>query len=199
MEKKGPYYKYHFTPKDDAYILENYLTVSNKEMAESLNVGLTSLRNHMYFVLKIRRFAKWDVWTEQQNQYVVDNFRKTSDAEMSAYLTENLPREDGRPVCRKMVQKKRKLLCLHRTPEEITALYQTEFLQKKMRTIEKNSASRNQHDNWIATILAGRKNTPLRKELMANPEKYKDLFEIKRLQIQLTKNINHDNSSNSNL
>lgn len=201
MKKAGPYHKYFFTADDDEYIRKNYQTLTNKEMADSLGVGLTSLRNRMYGELKIRRYVKWEVWTQQQEEYVINNFKVASDAEMAAEINLNMSRSDGRIVTRDMIQKKRDLLGLKRTTEEVTALYKTPFLQAKMYTIDKNSASINQHDNWIATVIAGRNNPDLRKELMENPEKYKELIDIKRLQLKLSKSLKqsqNEHSSNSN-
>lgn len=188
MKKAGPYHKYFFSEADDKYILDNYLSVTNEEMAKHLAVGLTSLRNHMYQVLKIKRCVKLASWSKEQVNYLFENFRSKSDAEISQYLNDNIPRADGRLINRGMVRKKRELLNLIRTDQEVTALYQTDFLQKKMRTIEQNSASRNQHRNWIAVSIT-RGQPELRKQIMENPDKYKDLIDLRRLQIQLNREL----------
>lgn len=106
----NPTNKIVFTPEQHQYLRENYLNLSNKELADALGLKLTRLRNELR-VLGLKRM-KLQFWTDEQISFLKENFRRIGETEMVEIFTKKYPKEKGWNTSQ--LQKKMKQLGLIR-------------------------------------------------------------------------------------
>lgn len=99
-----------FTPAMRGFLRENYLSMTNRQLADALGLKLTRVRNELYSMgLKRMELRKW---TEAEVEFLTANYRTMGDKEIGRLL--------GRT--NKMVCKKRGYLKLKRTAAEVLAV-----------------------------------------------------------------------------
>ena len=164
-----------------SYLRHNFFTQTNRQLADSLNVGLTVLRNKTHELGLVRNIV--DPWNAEQSAYLVANYRSMGDVEISEQLQQLWPGK--RLWTKKRVNKKRQLLGLHRTKEQIEAIIAKHVAPGgRSFTILQNSSSLNLCDSYVAGLIAWR-DKDLQKELL----KYPDILEVKRQEIKLSRAI----------
>lgn len=113
--KRGKYGKIIFEDKDCQFLIDNYLSMTNKELASALGVKITSCRTKLY-QLGLKRMEV-EYWTKDQIQFLKDNYKEMGDVEIAALFNEVCPK--NKPWSNKHIEKKRRYLKLKRTKAEI--------------------------------------------------------------------------------
>lgn len=113
--KRGKYGKIIFEEKDCQFLIHNYLSMTNKELAKALGVKITSCRTKLY-QLGLKRM-QLEYWTKDQIQFLKDNYQEMGDVEIAALFNQICPK--NKPWSNKHIEKKRRYLKLKRTKAEI--------------------------------------------------------------------------------
>ncbi len=163
------------------FIRNNYLKMTNKQLADALGYRLTivRLKKSELGLSRIRT----EHWSPEMTQFLINNYRTLGDVEIMNYFKEHHP--NGITWRRAKIRKKRGYLNLHRTPEEVAEIVSRNVSQGgPSYTIDRNSSSKNMHDNWVAGLIAWR-NPELRKEVLKHPS----IINLKREQLKLSRAI----------
>jgi predicted regulator of amino acid metabolism with ACT domain len=164
------------------YLKDNFLTMTNKELASALGLRVTITRTKAY-ELGMKKAEAAIGWNVEQTKYLTDNYHAMGDVELAANLQKKWPRRKA--WTKKHVNKKRYLLNLHRTLEQVQKIMSVNGqLGGNSYTIIRNSASATMADGYVANLLAWR-NKELRQEIL----KYPELIELKRKELLLSKAI----------
>ena len=94
--------------------------MGNKELCRYLGFKITLLRMKCY-ELGLKRM-ELEYWTEEQTQFLIDNYRSIGDKELAKIFQENWPKNKTWTI--KHIEKKRLYLKLKRTEEELKAIQQ---------------------------------------------------------------------------
>lgn len=183
-----------FSESDILFIKCHIDRLNNRQIADHLGKTLTVVRNKIYD-LGLQRNARPAEWSAEQTDFLIQNYRIVGDVELGELMNVAFP-DSVRKFGRKTIQKKRKLLGLHRSKSEVEAIISDENHKARCNTILQNSASLHFKDGWVATTLATKKHPDRIKTFL----KYPELIEFKRSQLKLNRAIKqqkHDNSSNS--
>lgn len=163
-----------WTEEMNTFLRENYLSLSNKQLAKKLNLNVTVCRNQLRF-LNLRRDAKeWYFWTTEEVNFLLENYKIMGDVEISEKLNEIFQRVEVK-AHRKTISKKRFLLKLHRTQEEIEAIVKRNKKQKRFDLSQAHSSIKDLSDNYILGFLC--KN---QKDLKPKIEQNKELIQLQR-------------------
>ncbi|HRS66302.1 MAG TPA: HNH endonuclease signature motif containing protein [Spirochaetia bacterium] len=100
------------------FLIDNYRTLSNKQLADGLGLKLTSVRMKLYEMGYKR--IDMEYWTPEQEQFLKDNFEQIGDVEMSELFEKKWPKI--KKWTKTHIGKKRKYLDLFRTTEQIKAI-----------------------------------------------------------------------------
>lgn len=103
-----------WTNEMDAYLIQNYTNSTNKELANSLGLGLTSVRTRLYS-LGYKRVQP-EYFTTEQVEFLKLNYQSIGDTELAEYYNEFFPK--NKPWSKRHIEKKRRYLKLKRTDEE---------------------------------------------------------------------------------
>lgn len=171
-----------WTDEMNDFLRENFLNLSNKQLAKGLNLNLTVCRNQLRF-LNLRRHAKESYfWTNEEVNFLLQNYQIMGDVELAEKMNENFQRVDIK-AHRKTISKKRLLLKLNRTKEEIEAILKRNYEQKRYdisKAIAKSHKAISElNDNYIVGILCRN-----RKDLKPEISKNRGLIELQRTIIQ---------------
>ncbi len=112
---KGKYGKILLSEEDYKFIKDNWPQMSNQELADSLGLKRTRLRNELY-ELGLKRMTQ-EYWTKEQVDFLKSNYKDLGDVEIAKFLEANWPKE--KPWTKSHISKKRGYLKLNRTPEEV--------------------------------------------------------------------------------
>jgi hypothetical protein len=168
------------------YLQQNFFIQTNRQLADHLQVGLTVMRNKAA-ELGLRRIEV-DPWTPQQQVFLEEHYKCMGDVEIAENLQKLYPRKTL--WTKKHVCKKRRLLNLNRSAEEIKLIIMNHMQPGgRCHTILRNSSSKNLSDSFIAQLIAWR-DKDLQKEVL----KYPGLIELKRNEVLLNraiKEVNH--------
>lgn len=96
------------------FIKSNYHRMSNKQLSDSLDVKLTSVRMKCYELGLYK--MKLEYWTDEQVEFLIDNYKTKGDTELSEIFNSKWKKEKG--WTKKHIEKKRRYLNLKRTYEE---------------------------------------------------------------------------------
>lgn len=163
------------------FLKEHFFQLTNKQLADALQLRLTVTRNKCR-ELGLKRM-ELEYWSKDQVQFLKDNYKTMGDVEIMEVFMQRWPKTKGWK--RGAIRKKRKQMNLERTPAEIDAITARHIAKGgRSYTIEKNSSSRNMHASWVAGLIAWR-DPQLKKEVLKHPE----LIELKRQQILLQRTI----------
>lgn len=110
------YIKYKSSPiqlteEGEKFISDNWSIMSNSELASHLGISLDSMR----VILHGKRMLRMELeyWTEEQVEYLKDNYDKIGDKELAEIFNERFPKKKTWTI--KHIEKKRKYLQLKRT------------------------------------------------------------------------------------
>lgn len=174
--------KVEFTSLMMAIIEENWKTMPAEKLARALGIHKTVLRMKLYEMGYKK--MEMEYWTEEQTQFLMDNYKAIGDVELAEIFNKKWPKK--KDWTNKHIDKKRNYLGLARTKEEIKAIWQRHVAAGKFATIANYSASVNLTDNWVAFTLAGKNRyKELKDELLKRP----DLLELHRQTILLKREL----------
>lgn len=164
-----------------SYLQENFTRQTNRELAAALQVKITVLRNKTRELgLKVFELQPW---TAEQVAFLIAHYQVAGDVDLAEMLQQRWPRDKA--WTKKNVNKKRQLMGLHRTPEQISAIVSKHVKPGgRSYSIDRNSSSINLQDRYVASLIAWR-DRMLKTEILKRPE----LIELKRKEIQLARAI----------
>lgn len=164
------------------FLKDNFFTMTNPQLAQSLNLRLTVTRNKCK-ELGLRRI-EMEYWTVEQVQFLKDNYTNKGDVEIAEIFEQRWPK--NKKWIKQHICKKRKYLKLKRTKEQVFAIASKNSLPGgNSYTVLRNSSSLNMHPVWISQQIAWR-NPELQKEI----RKYPSIIELKKQSIILKRAIN---------
>lgn len=164
------------------FLKDNFFKLTNAKLAKQLGLRLTVTRNKAY-ELGLKKVELDFPWTKEQIQFLIDNYKSMGDVELAENIQKLWPRK--RLWTKKHVNKKRYLLHLHRSPDEIQKIIAAHVVPGgRSYTIRQNSSTVNMQPGYIASLIAWR-NKALQKEVL----KYPELIKLKREQLLLNKAI----------
>lgn len=171
-----------WTDEMRTFLIDNFFTMNNSELAAALGLRLTVTRNKAR-ELGLRRSEKPDPWTEGETAFLLENYGVMADIEIAEHFKIAFP---GKRIWRKKhISKKRILLNLHRTPAQLLAIVNRFHLPGgRCDNIAGNSCSVNLTDGYVVTLIAWR-DKGLQQEILKHPE----LIELKRQEIRLSRAI----------
>jgi hypothetical protein len=102
------------------YILANWNTMSNKQMADHLGVCVQYVRNVCYKHGLYR--MRLEYWTSEQIEFLSQQYRLCGDKELAEMFQQKWPKKKSWTL--KHIEKKRKYLGLKRTPGELYEIKQ---------------------------------------------------------------------------
>jgi hypothetical protein len=111
MPTIGAKKKVIFSDDDNKFIKENFMTMTNPDIAKTLGVTLTVLRSHAY-KMGLKKI-EMEYWTKDQVDYLQNNYKKKGDTEIAQIFNEKYPK--NKPWTKKHIEKKRRYLNLKRT------------------------------------------------------------------------------------
>lgn len=126
---KEPANKIKWAKQEVVFLRENYLKMTNAQLAKTLQKPLSGLRHKMKRMGLVRFKIKFR-WTEPQTKFLEGAYRKYGDVEISEMLNKRWPRK-ARPWTKKHVSKKRFLMGYVRTQEELEAIKKRNIEQKR--------------------------------------------------------------------
>lgn len=177
-----PVNKTKWTNAMEEFLKENYLTMTNAQLAKSLGLSLTVTRNKLA-ELNICRI-EMEYWNDAQIQYLKENFTTTGDVELAEYFQKTWPK--NKKWTKKHIAKKRRYLKLKRTRAQVKKIIRAHTSKGgRSRTIERNSASTLLTPLYVASKIAWR-NKELQAEIIKN---HPELIELKIQQIKLQREI----------
>lgn len=100
------------------YLENNFYSSTNKQLSVALNIKLTALRTKCY-EMGLKRMDL-EYWTDEQQQYLVDNYKKCGDKELAEIFNKKWKKKKGWSL--KHIEKKRKYLKLKRTAAELRSI-----------------------------------------------------------------------------
>lgn len=119
MPTKNSRGKIILSPEDKKFLQENYLKMTNKELANALGLNLTKTRGFLY-EMDLKRM-ELEYWTEEQIKYLLDNYKEIGDVELAEIFNSKWKKNKG--WSKKHIEKKRKYLKLNRTQDERHQIY----------------------------------------------------------------------------
>lgn len=119
MITRGKHNKILFTEKGIQFLKDNYLKKTNQELANALGLKLTIVRMQLY-ALDLKRI-EMEYWTEEQTNFLIENYKTIGDVELSEIFEETWPK--NKRWTKNHIEKKRRYLELKRTKEEIQDIF----------------------------------------------------------------------------
>jgi HNH endonuclease len=98
-----------------AFLKKNWATMTNKELAVAMNLGLTSIRTKCYQLGMLRMEMAY--WTKEQVQYLLDHYKTIGDVELAEIFEKKWPKNKRWTL--KHIEKKRRYLSLKRTKNQL--------------------------------------------------------------------------------
>lgn len=119
------------------FLKENYESMTNRELAKTLNVSLTAARTKLY-ELGFRRFEP-EYWNDEQIRVLKEKYIIWGDVEIAEYFNKHFPKKKGWTL--KHIEKKRKYLKLNRSKEQLKNIHQ--------RNKQQGRFSINHYKRWL--------------------------------------------------
>ncbi len=124
MPTIGKYGKIIFLPEEIEFIAANYEQMTNKQLADHFGFKIQKVRPMLY-ELGFKRM-ELEYWTEEQIQFLKDNYQIKGDLELSVNFEEAWPKNKKWTL--KHIEKKRNYLKLHRTKDELIKIKERNVL-----------------------------------------------------------------------
>lgn len=164
------------------HLKQHFYKLTNKKLAEALQLKITVVRIKAA-ELGLKRI-EMEYWTDEQIQYLKDNYRQIGDVEIAANMQLFFPKK--KPWTKQHIAKKRKYLKLFRTRKQIESIRTRNSSEGgNAYTINNNSSSIHMHDSWVAQQIAWR-NRELAETIKT---KHPELIQAKRAELQLRRTI----------
>ena len=174
------------TTEGEKYIREHFATTTNRELAKALGISIERMRVFLHERKMFRMEVEY--WTEEQIQFLKDNYQTVGDKEMEILFILTWPKKKGWSF--KHIEKKRLQLGLKRTPEQIIAVKKYYYCPGgQCDVIGKYSASVHLKDGYVAQAIVGTKGNK-DKDMEAHILRYHpELIKLKRTQLLLNRQI----------
>ena len=142
--KKGftPLNKTIWTDKMIQLLKDNYGTMTNKELAEALGLGLTSTRTKLY-ELGLKRM-EMEYWSDEQARFLKSHYKKWGDTEIAEYFEQNFKKH--KKWTTKHIRKKRLYLNLHRKSNQVGKI-------KIRNVVVRGSGRRSNYKRWRSSPI----------------------------------------------
>ena len=114
---KKTWNKIDWTDKRLKFLKENYNTMTNQQIADSLGLKITAVRHKCYELGLYKMTLEY--WTDEQVDFLLKNYKEKGDTELSEIFNEKWHKDKG--WTKKHIEKQRRYLKLKRTPEEIAS------------------------------------------------------------------------------
>ena len=111
--------KIDWTDERSKFLKENFNTMSNKQIADSLGLKITAVRHKCYELGLYKMTLEY--WTDEQVDFLLKNYKEKGDTELAEIFNEKWHKDKG--WTKKHIEKKRRYLKLKRTPEEIAKIH----------------------------------------------------------------------------
>jgi len=148
MPKIGKNSKIIFTPSERQFMIDNFNSMTNKQIADAIGVKLTRLRNEL-FSLGLKRI-ELVYWTEEQVSFLINNYKTIGDVELAEIFESTWPK--NKTWTKKHIEKKRRYLSLKRTKEEIDSIFERNVLSGRFKECNRKMWE-HRGVNPIGTIL----------------------------------------------
>lgn len=109
-----------WTKEQEKYILRNWATSTNRELANDLGITLTLVRMKCY-EMGLKKI-ELEYWTEKQVEFLITFYKLIGDKEIASIFNRNWPK--NKTWTNKQIEKKRKYLKLVRTEKEKNKIHQ---------------------------------------------------------------------------
>ena len=107
----------------EQYIIDNFKSKTNKEIALALGLNLSYIRRKAYSLGLFR--IELQLWTEEQVNFLRENYGVIGDTELANIFQEKFKK--NKSWNKEQIQKKRKSLKLKRTPEQLKLINKRNF------------------------------------------------------------------------
>lgn len=115
----NPSNKINLTPEQVQYIRDHHGVITNQAIADHIGMKLRTLRTKLYDMGLFK--VKMTYWTNEQAEYIRNNYQTVGDTEIAKSMTKLFPTQGG--WSKKQVTCKRINMGLHRTNEQLDAIY----------------------------------------------------------------------------
>lgn len=109
-----PYNKIVFSASMDLFLIENYLQMTNQQLADGLKLKLTTVRTRLYSLGMKRMDLEY--WTQEQIDLLIEKYKELGDTELAELFNDNWIK--GKGWTKKHIEKKRRYLNLKRTDKQ---------------------------------------------------------------------------------
>src|SRR5690606_41007373 len=109
MPKLGKYNKIILLPEEKKFLKENYQSMTNRQLADALELSLTKTR-HFLYEMGLKRM-EMEYWTDEQIDFLKKNYKTIGDTELAEIRSEEHTSElqsREKLVCRLLLEKKNK-------------------------------------------------------------------------------------------
>src|SRR5690606_17520053 len=113
--KLGKYNKIILLPEEKKFLKENYQSMTNRQLADALELSLTKTR-HFLYEMGLKRM-EMEYWTDEQIDFLKKNYKTIGDTELAEIFEKKWPK--NKKWTKQRMDKKREYLNLKRTPEEL--------------------------------------------------------------------------------
>ena len=115
-----PYGKIVWSKKHEDFVRKNHPIMTNRQLADKLPYGLTTVRQKCYELGLYR--MRLEYWTPEQERFLEQNYRLIGDYELAEIFNRLWNKNKG--WTHKHIEKKRKYLGLIRTRKQLDNIYQ---------------------------------------------------------------------------
>lgn len=109
-----PYNKILWTDEQLDYMKSNHSKLTNKQLADNLNLKVTSVRTKLYEMGFYK--MRLEYWTDEQVDFLKANYQHLGDTELAEIFSQKWSKDKGWD--KKHIEKKRRYLKLKRTQQE---------------------------------------------------------------------------------
>lgn len=152
MPKIGKYAKWLLTEEDKIFLKDNFLTMTNRELATHFNLSMTVFRQLAY--AEGHKRMELEYWTEEQVQFLYANYKMIGDIELAEMFNDNWHK--GKGWTRNHIEKKRRYLFLKRTDKELKKIRRRNVMSGRYALANKNRYKTNP-PNPIGAIVMWRR------------------------------------------
>ncbi|WP_119792069.1 hypothetical protein [Flavobacterium anhuiense] len=119
MAEIGKYGKVIFSDKDIQFLKDNFYSMTNDQLAASLNLKKTIVRSKCY-ELGLKRM-ELEYWCFEAVEFLKQNYKEIGDVEIAEIFENEFPKNKG--WSKKHIEKKRRYLNLKRTNSELLSIH----------------------------------------------------------------------------
>lgn len=135
MATIGKYGKIIFSQSDIKFVKDNFMSMTNQQIADALGLKLTRCRTLMY-ELGLKRM-ELQYWTDEQTSFLIKHYKDIGDSELAEIFDVKWQKDKG--WTKKHIEKKRRYLKLKRTKSQIKKIHQRNVLMGRFKDCPVNA------------------------------------------------------------